>query len=199
MMTSIFLLIASVLVIFMNAGFGMLETGFCRQKNAVNSLSKNLIVLAIAFYGFTPKEKTQKTEISTTEIQWMSLEQALQANQKHEKKIFIDMYTSWCGWCKVMDQKTFTDPEVIRYINENFYAVKFDAEQKTPITYKGKKYEFIPTGRRGIHALAYELLNRNASYPSFVLLDENLTRIGILKGFKKPVQFLELLKSKVTI
>lgn len=45
---SIFLLIASVLVIFMNAGFGMLETGFCRQKNAVNILSKNLIVFALA-------------------------------------------------------------------------------------------------------------------------------------------------------
>lgn len=45
---SIFLLVASILVIFMNAGFAMLETGFCRQKNAVNILSKNLIVFAIA-------------------------------------------------------------------------------------------------------------------------------------------------------
>jgi Amt family ammonium transporter len=49
---SIFLLIASVLVIFMNAGFGMLETGFCRQKNAVNILSKNLIVFAIATIAY---------------------------------------------------------------------------------------------------------------------------------------------------
>ena len=49
---SIFLLIASVLVIFMNAGFGMLETGFCRQKNAVNILAKNLIVFAIATLAY---------------------------------------------------------------------------------------------------------------------------------------------------
>ena len=49
---SIFLLFASVLVIFMNAGFGMLETGFCRQKNAVNILSKNLIVFAIATIAY---------------------------------------------------------------------------------------------------------------------------------------------------
>ena len=49
---SVFLLIASVLVIFMNAGFGMLETGFCRQKNAVNILSKNLIVFAIATIAY---------------------------------------------------------------------------------------------------------------------------------------------------
>lgn len=49
---SIFLLFCSVLVIFMNAGFGMLETGFCRQKNAVNILAKNLIVFAIATLAY---------------------------------------------------------------------------------------------------------------------------------------------------
>ncbi|OUC14926.1 MAG: ammonium transporter [Alkalinema sp. CACIAM 70d] len=45
-------LIAGMLVIFMNAGFGMLETGFCRQKNAVNVLSKNLIVFALSTIAF---------------------------------------------------------------------------------------------------------------------------------------------------
>ncbi|MFW6359128.1 MAG: ammonium transporter [Chroococcales cyanobacterium] len=49
---TIFLLVASVLVIFMNAGFGMLETGFCRHKNAVNILAKNLIVFAIATLAY---------------------------------------------------------------------------------------------------------------------------------------------------
>jgi Amt family ammonium transporter len=44
--------IAAFLVFFMNAGFGMLETGFCRQKNAVNVLSKNLIVFALASVTF---------------------------------------------------------------------------------------------------------------------------------------------------
>jgi len=49
---NIFVFIAAVLVIFMNAGFGMLETGFCRQKNAVNILSKNLIVFGLAVLAF---------------------------------------------------------------------------------------------------------------------------------------------------
>lgn len=51
-LNAIWILIASILVIFMNAGFGMLETGFCRQKNAVNILTKNLIVFAIATIGY---------------------------------------------------------------------------------------------------------------------------------------------------
>jgi len=49
---TVFLLFCSVLVIFMNAGFAMLETGFCRQKNAVNILAKNLIVFAIATIAY---------------------------------------------------------------------------------------------------------------------------------------------------
>ncbi len=49
---NIWVLVAAILVIFMNAGFGMLETGFCRQKNAVNILSKNLIVFALATLAF---------------------------------------------------------------------------------------------------------------------------------------------------
>lgn len=49
---NIWIVVASILVIFMNAGFGMLETGFCRQKNAVNILTKNLIVFALATLSF---------------------------------------------------------------------------------------------------------------------------------------------------
>ncbi len=51
-LNSIWVLIAAILVIFMNAGFCMLETGFCRQKNAVNVLSKNLVVFALATISF---------------------------------------------------------------------------------------------------------------------------------------------------
>jgi Amt family ammonium transporter len=45
---NLFLLICAALVIFMNAGFAMVEAGLCRQKNAVNILAKNLIVFALA-------------------------------------------------------------------------------------------------------------------------------------------------------
>ena len=49
---TLWVVLASVLVIFMNAGFAMLETGFCRRKNAVNLLAKNLIVFAISTLAF---------------------------------------------------------------------------------------------------------------------------------------------------
>lgn len=155
-----------------------------------------MVFLSITFLGF---KASPTTEINTSEIKWYTFEEALAAQAKNDKKIFIDMYTDWCGWCKVMDKKTFTDPEVIRYMNDNFYAVKFNAEQKEAITYKGKKYEYIPTGRRGVHRLAYELMDQSASYPSFVLLDENLKSLGVIKGYLTPAPFLTKLKNKVAM
>ena len=166
------------------------------MKNLLFFSTIGMVFLSITFLGF---KASPTTEINSTEIKWYTFEEALAAQQKNDKKIFIDMYTDWCGWCKVMDKKTFTDPKVIQYMNDNFYAVKFNAEQKEAIIYKGKKYEFIPTGRRGVHRLAYELMDRSASYPSFVLLDENLNSLGIIKGYLTPDPFLKKLKNKVAM
>ena len=49
---NLWLLIATILVIFMNAGFAMVEAGMCRSKNAVNSLAKNLFVFALAVTAY---------------------------------------------------------------------------------------------------------------------------------------------------
>jgi len=165
------------------------------MKNLLLFSTVGMVFLSITFLGF--KASPTSSEITATEIKWYTLEEALEAQEKNDKKIFIDMYTDWCKWCKVMDQKTFTDQAVIQYMNENFYAVKFNAEQKEAINFKGKKYDFIKSGRRGIHGLAFELMDRSASYPSFVLLDEKLDRLGYIKGYKAPAQFLSLLKNQV--
>ena len=135
--------------------------------------------------------------ITSDKIQWYTLEEAMKANKKNPKKLFIDFYTDWCGWCKVMDNKTFTDAQVINYMNENFYAVKFNAEQKEAITFKGKEYQFLNAGKRGIHSFAYETLDRTASYPSFVILDEKLNKHGIIKGYRTPEQFLQLMATQI--
>ena len=53
-----------------------------------------------------------------------------------------------------MDKQTFTDAAVKKYLNENFYAVKFNGEHKENITFQGKEYKFVNAGRRGINTLA---------------------------------------------
>jgi thioredoxin-related protein len=127
-------------------------------------------------------------------INWVTFEEAIEKNKKKPKKIFIDVYTDWCGWCKVMDKQTFTDPIIIEYINQNYYAVKFNAEGSQPITFKDKKYEFVPSGNRGYHQLAAELLQGRLSYPTVVFLDEKMDLLQPVPGFRKPPEMDLMLK-----
>jgi len=127
-------------------------------------------------------------------LQWTSIDNLEAVTRNSNKKVMIDMYTSWCGWCKVMDKKTFTDPEVIKYLNDNYHIVKFNAEQKQPVTFKGKQYEWVNAGRRGVNMLAHEMLNGRLGYPSLVYLDENLNKIKVSPGYKTPDKLLTELK-----
>jgi thioredoxin-related protein len=122
-------------------------------------------------------------KVQPLKIAWMTLEEALEKSKTEKRKILVDVYTDWCGWCKQMDSTTFTDPAVVRYLNENYYAVKFNAEQQQDITFKDKAYHFKRNGPRGYHELAAEWLNNSLSYPTTVFLDESQAVIQPLKGF----------------
>lgn len=137
-------------------------------------------------------------DVRTDEIGWMSWDEAVAAHQQNPKMVFIDVYTDWCGWCKVMDKKTFTDPQVIQYINQHFYPVKFNAENEPNITFQGQEFKVIQGGRRGIHTLAYALLEGKMSYPAYVFLNSDLKRVNISRGFQPADQFMAELQKVTT-
>ena len=124
----------------------------------------------------------------------MTWEEAVQkaSMEASPKKMFIDVYTDWCGWCKKMDKDTFQNAEVAAYMSENFYMVKLDAEQKEPIEFKGKTYNFVATGRRGYHELAAALLQGRMSYPTVIFLDEEIKMLSPVPGYQKPDAFLKI-------
>jgi thioredoxin-related protein len=130
------------------------------------------------------------------EVHWISFEQALEKSKKEKKKILIDLYTDWCGWCKVMDKKTYSIKVIADYINKNYYPVKFDAEQLNDITFKGKTFKHVGgAGRNGYHELAYAMLNGQMSYPSTVFMDEDFNMIqAALPGMIKPDVMEPILK-----
>ena len=122
-------------------------------------------------------------------IKWMTWEQMEAAQKSSKKKVVVDLYTDWCGWCKRMDATTFQDPAVIEAINRSFYAVKFNAEYREDITFKEKNYKFIPQGSRGYHELAAVIALGKLSYPTFVYLDESMNTIQALPGYREPEVF----------
>ncbi len=154
----------------------------------------------------TPHQSVEVTEVNQVEtkikedtavdgdLKWYSWEEAVAACEKEPRKIFVDVYTDWCGWCKVMDKKTFPIPAVKSYIEANFYPVKLDAEQKEDIVWNGNTFSWRPAGRNGINMLAYSLLEGKTSYPTIVYLNEKFERIMISPGYKTPEQFLPELK-----
>lgn len=60
-----------------------------------------------------------------------TFENALVRAKSEQKLVFVDFNTSWCGWCKRLDQDTFSDVGVIRALNEHYVSISIDAESKT--------------------------------------------------------------------
>lgn len=153
-------------------------------------MKKTLFLLATVFLSFN----IVNAQETATEINWMSLEEAIEAQKETPKKIFMDVYTQWCGPCKMLDKNTFHHADVVKYVNDHFYAVKFDAESPTPITYKGKIYS-NPTyvegkkGRNGVHELSRQF--QVSAYPTMLFLNENTDVITPVTGYLQPTQ-LEL-------
>ena len=122
----------------------------------------------------------------------MNIEELEAVTDTKPKKVLIDVYTDWCGWCKKMDVSTFTNTDIVEYLNKNYYCVKLDGEDKSTLTFKGLEFNFIDQGRRGYHELAAGFLQGKMSYPSLVLLDEELVVLQVFKGFRTAEELLPI-------
>lgn len=139
--------------------------------------------------------------LGAQEIKWMSMNEALAAQKKEPKKIFMDVYTKWCGPCKLLDKKTFKNKDVVEYVNSNYYAVKFDAEGTEEIDYQdfvytNPNYDPKRKGRNSQHFFAHAL--KINSYPTIAFFDEKGNVIQALPGYKTPEQleiFLKMIKT----
>lgn len=117
------------------------------------------------------------------EVKWYTVEQAEKLAKENPRPILIDTFTDWCGWCKKLDQDTFSNPVIAEILNNKFYPVKFDAEGKEPVTFLGKT--FINDGKAGrTHQLAVELLRGQLSYPNIVFFNEKIQLITNVPGYR---------------
>ena len=135
--------------------------------------------------------------VQAQEINWITMDQALAAQKKNPKKIIVDVYADWCGPCKMMDRNTFTNKDVIKYINDNFYAVKFNAEGTEEVNINGQKltnpaYNPARRGRNATHQFVTALQVRG--YPSMVYFTEKGEVIQAVPGYQSPQQLEIYLK-----
>lgn len=129
-------------------------------------------------------------------VTWLSWEDAIEKAESDQapKKIFVDVYTDWCGWCKKMDKDTFANEKVAAYMRDKFYMVKLDGEGKEDIDYNGRTFKYVPAGKRGYHELAGALLQNRFSYPTGVFLNEEQQLLSPVPGYQGPDKFLRVAK-----
>jgi thioredoxin-related protein len=129
------------------------------------------------------------------EIKWVTFNEAMALQKKAPKKIMMDVYTNWCGPCKMLDKNTFQNKDVVDYVNKHYYAVKFNGEGNQEVKYKDNtytnpSYDAANANRRNsAHQLASYL--QISAYPTIVFFDEKAEVITPVRGYQTPPQ-LEL-------
>lgn len=122
----------------------------------------------------------------------MSLDEVREAQKTNPKNVLIDVYTNWCGPCKLMDRNTFSNADIIRIINENYYAVKFNAEGNDTVTFMDKvftnpNFDSTKTQKRNSSHQLTQFLGINA-YPSTLFFDSDMNYLTPVKGYLNPKQ-----------
>ncbi|MEI7663012.1 MAG: DUF255 domain-containing protein, partial [Bacteroidota bacterium] len=151
-----------------------------------------LLILSISIFhpAHLQAQGPLKPPANEARIKWYTFEDAIRLNKKNPKKMVVDMYTEWCGWCKRMDAETFTNPTIVKYMNSHFYCVKFDAERKDTLVVDGVKYvNPNPKSNRSTHQYAELLLRHQLSYPSYVFLNEHQQSVTVVPGYHQAKEF----------
>jgi len=150
---------------------------------------KWLSVLAIAVIAATSFRPSYHEK---EKIHWLTVAELQQAYKKEARPILFDVYTSWCGWCKVMDKDTYSKEDVVAYINEKYYAVKLDAESKDSVMLGNRKFGYNAASKT--NDLASYLLFGQMAFPTTVFLSAPDARPAPLAGFLKPKELEAPLK-----
>lgn len=120
-----------------------------------------ILFSAVLFSSFQPKKPKEK-------LNWLTLAEVEEKLKNEPRPVLIDLYTDWCGYCKAMDKKTYSNQNLIKYLNEKFYTIKINAETKADLTWKGKTYRYNTAYKT--NELALSLTNGELAYPSTIIL-----------------------------
>ena len=169
----------------------LLHLGCQSEKSSSQSIKSVSDSETIVLDSKATTKVKDDSHLNTNGLEWKELKDILNKSETGSKMLLLDIYTSWCGYCKLMDKKTFSDKSTQKLLSENFELVKFDAESQDSLMFLGKKYGWRPNGKKGIHELAAKLMDGKLSYPTLIFFDENLRTIRVSRGYKNPAEFTQ--------
>jgi len=116
-------------------------------------------------------------------LTWVGFAEGITQAKKTNKKVLVDVYTDWCGWCKKMDATTYVDERVSLYLANHYVVVKLDAESSRKIPYQGAEYTEQEL------AAAFGI----SGFPSTIFLKADGEPITVYPGYADPVQFQSII------
>lgn len=126
------------------------------------------------------------------QLKMHTFEEAEKRSIENPKPFVIFIHTSWCKYCKMMQNSTFKNEEIIKQLNESFYFISFDAEDKSDITFNNHIFKYKPKGNNsGIHELAEALSNQ--TYPTITILNPAYDILVQIESFVNAKQLLNYL------
>ncbi len=144
-----------------------------------------ICILFVSFY--TPTNAFSQQPFRS--IEW---KQMTEPNIPKNKLLFIDVYTSWCGWCKELDRTTFKDSNLVSYLNTYYTPIKFNAEIQQDIIYNNKQYTY--NNEYGVHNLAIALANGKMAFPLILIINPENNQTYAFPGYKKAKDFELIVK-----
>jgi thioredoxin-related protein len=113
-------------------------------------------------------------------LEWLAFDAATARAKDQKKHVIVDIYTTWCGWCRIMEKQTYGDPEVAAYLRENFVLAKVNGESSAKLRWRGKEL----TERQFARAVGV------TGYPATYFLKPDAELLGGMGGFLRPPEFM---------
>lgn len=126
-----------------------------------------------------------------------TFEEIEKLSKEKPKPIVVFIHTSWCNYCRMMENSTFKNPEIIQLLNSNFYFISLDAESRNDIQFNNHTFKFKPKGpNTGIHELATALaeIDSQVVYPAFTILQDDYSVVFQKHSFLNTKELVAILE-----
>ncbi|WP_281636698.1 thioredoxin family protein [Flavobacterium marginilacus] len=150
---------------------------------------KKVLYILLIFFCTTPSGFAQ--------LKTYTFEEAEKLSKEKPKPIVVFIHTSWCNYCRMMENSTFKNPEIIQLLNENFYFISLDAESRNDIQFNDHTYKFKPKGpNTGVHELATALaeIDSQVVYPAVTILQDDYSVVFQKHSFLNAKELVAILE-----